>query len=218
MSIEVNVAKEVDEAIKQAKEEYAKKLKTDEESQSDEFDDEEVEEKIIKYVYNEVIKNPQFWKDFMTYFAIPFIQGAFYGLGEHVAHSLADKYGWFKRKQTLPKIKTKTSSTNTLIEEKNKNNNTQSVVRNQPVMVAMSVDNTLFENILVPSLLSKSTKYIPNVKLNFNKTKDEKNIEKNMKENNLLNTKTIFKKEKFLGLKSVIVEDKNMSIIKRVYN
>jgi len=112
----------------------------------DEENNEELEEKIFNFFKNDTLNNPKFWKDFMTYFAIPFIQGAFYGLGEFVAHATVAKYGFLKKPYNqLPEKKNK-------FVVKSRYNNTE------PVAVAMGVDKGIYEQLVFQTVMEKSSK------------------------------------------------------------
>ncbi|KAG4091187.1 hypothetical protein H8356DRAFT_1295320 [Neocallimastix lanati (nom. inval.)] len=116
----------------------------------EENENEELEEKIFNFFKNDTLNNPKFWKDFMTYFAIPFIQGAFYGLGEFVAHAT-------KRNKDF---------------KVNSRNNTE------PVAVAMGVDKGIYEQLVFQTVMEQSNKMMKNNNQNIDNTKNPKIIRK----------------------------------------
>ncbi|ORX55935.1 hypothetical protein BCR36DRAFT_581093 [Piromyces finnis] len=159
----------------------------------DEMNDEEnneVEDNIFYFLNGDTLKNPKFWKDFMTYFAIPFIQGAFYGLGEYVAHAAVAKYGFLKKPY------------NQLPEKKNKFHINPKHNQTEPVAVAMGVDKGIYEQLVFQTVMEKSSKMM-------NKNNQNKENSQNPK---------IIKKEETFGLKDLINnENKNNLVIKRSF-
>ncbi|KAG4088555.1 hypothetical protein H8356DRAFT_1724367 [Neocallimastix lanati (nom. inval.)] len=155
----------------------------------EENENEELEEKIFNFFKNDTLNNPKFWKDFMTYFAIPFIQGAFYGLGEFVAHATVAKYGFLKKPYNqLPEKKQRFKV--------NSRNNTE------PVAVAMGVDKGIYEQLVFQTVMEQSNKMMKNNNQNIDNTKNPK----------------IIRKEEIFGLKDLInTENKNNLVIRRNY-
>ncbi|ORX79783.1 hypothetical protein BCR32DRAFT_327976 [Anaeromyces robustus] len=156
----------------------------------DEENNDELEERIFNFIRNDTLNNPKFWKDFMTYFAIPFIQGAFYGLGEFVAHAAVVKYGFLKKPYNqLPEKKNK-------FYVSNRRNDTE------PVAVAMGVDKGIYEQLVFQTVMEKSSKMMKN----------------NNQNNEITNNPKIIKKEEIFGLKDLInTENNNKLVIKRNY-
>ncbi|OUM67088.1 hypothetical protein PIROE2DRAFT_68876 [Piromyces sp. E2] len=153
-----------------------------------EEENEEMEDTIFSFINGETLKNPKFWKDFMTYFAIPFVQGAFYGLGEFVAHATVAKYGFLKKPY------------NQLPEKKNKFLVNSRHNQTEQVAVAMGVDKGIYEQLVFQTVMEKSSRMM---------NKDNQNKE------NVKNPK-IIKKEEIFGLKDLInTENKNNLVIKR---
>lgn len=151
-------------------------------------ENEELEERIFNFLKNDTLKNPKFWKDFMTYFAIPFIQGAFYGLGEFVAHATVAKYGFLKKPY------------NQLPEKKQKFYVSSRHNQTEPVAVAMGVDKGIYEQLVFQTVMEKSNKMMK-------KNNQHKDDNKNSK---------IIKKEEIFGLKDLInTENKNNLVIRR---
>lgn len=155
----------------------------------DEENNDELEERIFNFIRNDTLNNPKFWKDFMTYFAIPFIQGAFYGLGEFVAHATVAKYGFLKKPYNqLPEKKQRFKV--------NSRNNTE------PVAVAMGVDKGIYEQLVFQTVMEQSNKMMKNNNQNIDNTKNPK----------------IIRKEEIFGLKDLInTENKNNLVIRRNY-
>jgi len=142
------------------------------------------------YFKYDALKNPKFWKDFMTYFAIPFIQGAFYGLGEFVAHAAVVKYGFLKKPY------------NQLPEKKNTFSIGSRRNQTEQVAVAMGVDKGIYEQLVFQTVMEKSSKIMSKSNQNKEETQNPK----------------IGKKEEIFGLKDLInTEDKNNLIIKRTF-